>query len=898
MNNIILQLREQDTNTTNYGDGDYETILTKPITIRNGDKLQLNSAFIDTREVSTQYIDIKEDSLGSGSMTIGMTFFLYNINWCGTYKNFGSDGFNMPIPLGEAGGPTNQEIIGQQRQDGDPYFLCRTIFAGEVSLNSLITGLVFRRRSEGAWGDLSITLSYYEPQSAETIFNKLSDVPKHDITVYIPLLASNISTYTYESSFVMLRKVQIGPTPSFIPVDELVIVRSSTKSLGSANTLWSPSTTGVPPNVGSPEIIGSTSRLEMGEGFLQQSSEAKQVVLVPVQQRVEIDIPAGKYLPTALTGFINDRVKAFNASAGVGISGAINPVNGINLPTEGAYQRLPFDPPATSGVNTYSNIAGMPTLTQSNYIQIPKDQTYTIGDRRSPITPNDPPPDFFPAGKKVVYDISGGDHFMVNSRPFNHTINEPYVGGRQIYNPNTRFDGWGSGDQIASVFNQVPTYGVSSTPNPVFIGSSQFALEFDSDSSNRFKFTYLHTPLYAAGAASDASAICNYFINTGEIYGYYLMGGGNIGPEVPEWLCQQRHTMPDTLDQGNVGVPPGNNTPANTNGAYPSIRAFDQPKFKFVGSNGGIVFSSLYPHSFWNGQLGFDLTEMIADDQGNITQEGLITHYKIHDIGSTGGKRLVFNNFGNTFNEVVDLVGVGFGQQSPSSGISPQMPSIPFKLGVNATAGRINVESTIDKSITQSIGNAWNLVQVKDNYTTTLGVLVRTDGTTPPTTTDVNPKPDSQNPAGGDVTPEADQVWTEANITVIGAETTEILAEEAKLLNLVNNGYFLVEIDGKIQNELISSTNIKSTIQGIVNKYYNLNSYTSSDGSNIFYQHRGEPITMSSLRVRILNPDMSLADVGNDTTVFLSVVKSQEEDITAPNSILALEKQQQEQQKQ
>ena len=33
MNNIILQLREQDTNTTNFGDGDYETILTKPITI-------------------------------------------------------------------------------------------------------------------------------------------------------------------------------------------------------------------------------------------------------------------------------------------------------------------------------------------------------------------------------------------------------------------------------------------------------------------------------------------------------------------------------------------------------------------------------------------------------------------------------------------------------------------------------------------------------------------------------------------------------------------------------------------------------------------------------------------------------------------------------------------------
>ena len=374
-------------------------------------------------------------------------------------------------------------------------------------------------------------------------------------------------------------------------------------------------------------------------------------------------------------------------------------------------------------------------------------------------------------------------------------------------------------------------------------------------------------------------------------------------PKAVIWMCNQKATGPITTNQIGQQIDIG----CNLNGAYPSIRAFDQPKFKFVGSNGGIVFSSLYPHSFWADQLGFDLTEMreetVATSTGVttvITQEGMITHYTIHDIGSTDAAdigssalpdkdvRNVFNNFGNQRNYLTGVeqpdgtnsggapTGEGLGQQMPNQGISPQMPSIPFRIGVNATSGRINLESTIEKAIIQTGANAWNLVQSKDNYTNA---------------------PDGQNPAVDDVSPAVAQVWTEPDITVIGAATTEIVASTPKLLNLIDNGYFLVEIDGKIQNELISSTNIKSTIQGIVNKYYNLNSYTSSDGSNIFYQHRGAPIMLSSLRVRILNPDMSLADVGSDTTVFLSIVKSQEETITAPDSLLALEKQKQQQQK-
>jgi len=920
MNNIILQLREQDKNTTNYGDGDYETILTKPITIRNGDRLQLNSAFIDTRESSTQYIDIKEDTLGRGFFKIGMTFFMYNINWCGTFKNFGTDGFNMAQentpPLypqsfeGSSASPNvwgnDKNILGHQRQDGDPYFLCKAVYTSDS--NSLITALIFSQAdNSSAWGDVTITLSYYEPQpevpaGTTSPFASIGAIPKQDITIYIPPLKSSQRTYTYTTSFVILRRdMSTSGNDALIPISQLFELLSSTKPLNTANIEL--------PNTEA-EIVGSEKALLMGPNFPSndESSNRRQVVLIPVQQRLEIDIPAGKYLPSNLASYINDRVMQFNAQQGVGIQPVASTTAGRPaIPTEEAQQRLPINPTTVSGTNTFNNIKGMPTLTQSNYLQCPKNQEYTIGGDGGGPSADAQPGGFQSYARKVVYDVSGGDHFMCNSHPFLDIQSSGKVGGRQIYSPNSRFEGWGTGDRIRSSFNNVPSYTAAGISNPVFIGSSQFSLEFDADASNRFKFTYLHTPLYEGGGGGSASSICNYFINTAEIYGFTQVrtedDTPNPLPKATIWMCNQKARAPITTNQTGTQIDIG----CNLNGAYPSIQAYDEPKYKFVGSNGGIVFSSLYPHSFWADQLGFDLTEMreetVATSTGvttKITQQGMITHYTIHDIGSTDAAdigssnlpdkdvRNVFNNFGNQRNYLTGVTqpdgtnsggaptGTGLGQQTPNQGISPQMPSIPFRVGVNATSGRINLESTIEKAVVQSASNAWMLVQSKDNYTNA---------------------PDGQNPAVGDVSPAVTQVWTEPDITVIGAATTEIVASTPKLLNLIDNGYFLVEIDGKIQNELISSTNIKSTIQGIVNKYYNLNSYTSSDGSNIFYEHRGEPITMSSLRVRILNPDMTLADVGSDTTVFLSVVKSQEEDITAPDSILALQKQREEQQK-
>lgn len=94
----------------------------------------------------------------------------------------------------------------------------------------------------------------------------------------------------------------------------------------------------------------------------------------------------------------------------------------------------------------------------------------------------------------------------------------------------------------------------------------------------------------------------------------------------------------------------------------------------------------------------------------------------------------------------------------------------------------------------------------------------------------------------------------------------------------LNAGYYLVEISGSAINATkIGGSTYSKTIMGIVSRYYNLNSFTSSlDGEGSFtYIHPtdAEPIMMNSFRVRILEPNGVLTQsIKPQTTVFLNVI--------------------------
>lgn len=119
------------------------------------------------------------------------------------------------------------------------------------------------------------------------------------------------------------------------------------------------------------------------------------------------------------------------------------------------------------------------------------------------------------------------------------------------------------------------------------------------------------------------------------------------------------------------------------------------------------------------------------------------------------------------------------------------------------------------------------------------------------------------------------QITGTASIQSTTTSTFTIYASNSISLSGENTPYFLIDINIPFINDLITRQKDRKTIYAIVSKYYSLDSYTSKEGSTILYTHVGEPTQLSSLTVRILNPDYTLSsDIGDDNTVFLQVNKA------------------------
>ena len=92
----------------------------------------------------------------------------------------------------------------------------------------------------------------------------------------------------------------------------------------------------------------------------------------------------------------------------------------------------------------------------------------------------------------------------------------------------------------------------------------------------------------------------------------------------------------------------------------------------------------------------------------------------------------------------------------------------------------------------------------------------------------------------------------------------------------IDFGYFLVEVKAQFENDFRTPNDKKANIVAIVSRYYELNSFTSSDqGNSLVYTHKGQPLLLSSFHCRILDSEKQLsANIGKDNTVFLEIVKA------------------------
>tara|TARA_R100000654_G_scaffold19326_4_gene39556 strand:+ start:5045 stop:6859 length:1815 start_codon:yes stop_codon:yes gene_type:complete len=112
---------------------------------------------------------------------------------------------------------------------------------------------------------------------------------------------------------------------------------------------------------------------------------------------------------------------------------------------------------------------------------------------------------------------------------------------------------------------------------------------------------------------------------------------------------------------------------------------------------------------------------------------------------------------------------------------------------------------------------------------------------------------------------------TSSNTTSIYAKTSQ----EGD--GLLEEPYFLVDIGLNAPQKYMGQGFQANSIKAVVGKYYSTNSYTngSVNDSLIPYTHRGDPFNLSTLRIRILDPDHDMAEnIGDNNAVFVEIIKA------------------------
>lgn len=110
------------------------------------------------------------------------------------------------------------------------------------------------------------------------------------------------------------------------------------------------------------------------------------------------------------------------------------------------------------------------------------------------------------------------------------------------------------------------------------------------------------------------------------------------------------------------------------------------------------------------------------------------------------------------------------------------------------------------------------------------------------------------------------------------APTTSELTHEIPALyrpdNRLSDAYYIIQLESNYFSNFVSNSSVGHGTTAIISRYQNYGNYTSgsSSDSGLVYTHSGAPITLSTLRVRVLNPDFSYPDdIGPDNTVFLNI---------------------------
>jgi hypothetical protein len=305
-----------------------------------------------------------------------------------------------------------------------------------------------------------------------------------------------------------------------------------------------------------------------------------------------------------------------------------------------------------------------------------------------------------------------------------------------------------------------------------------------------------------------------------------------------------------------------------------------------IDKKSGILLHKMEPRGFWE-QLGFDVDAITSD----FTSQERAFHMSYNEFNAktTGG----FSGSSNIFNPIFKTIGsadqpnvadteIVFLQAEPNGSVGPIITAYSPNLVVGNTyrvvrlgLGAVNGGSETNCIYWLIVGGT-NTMAIGDEFVATINGFNYEGFTIPPT----------------------DDFWDWDQGASNGSPLVELIGQPGVTTTQIQNLYFEVESTNSLDavripeqrdsagHILIEITaypsiylddNAKREIKSIVSNYYvSEGSFISGSFSDSYsYYHVGAPMTISNLKIRILDPVtmLELANLGPNSSVYLQINK-------------------------
>jgi len=388
-----------------------------------------------------------------------------------------------------------------------------------------------------------------------------------------------------------------------------------------------------------------------------------------------------------------------------------------------------------------------------------------------------------------------------------------------------------------AIVGQSPPGGLSGV-FPVAFGATQTSLLYNNESNNLFSFNYLHTPILAflSTTTSDLTETTAHMYTSQKV----------------------------------------------------ATNMFATNFFTtLIDKKSGILLNKMNPPSFWE-QLGFDVNALTVDldDQSKIGFQMTYDEFNNRTTGGFSGSSNIFNNIyhtkGSADQACVPDTSLLYTSAVPAPAVQIEAYSPNLTVGnqytVVSSGEVVNTNNEGDYYV-----NDWSSIGGPNGGQDTDSDLIAGitftatstgfDRTSPPSpfsdstySWDDDPIVVAVNSSISTNTQLQNNYFEVTNTNPLNATSIPTQRDSA--------GHYLIEITG--YNSIYLDDKSKHEIKSIVSSYYvSANSFVSQpfpDSYNFF--NYGSPITLSNIKVRILNPfDMTEAILGPNSSVYLQINK-------------------------